>query len=349
MKTLLLKAPKEVVFEEVPIPSISDDEVLIEVKYCGICGSDIHSYVGCQPYPAGTYLGHEFSGILSNIGENIKGWEIGQRVVAKPKFMCGECWGCRHGRQSLCEHATEHTIGVAPGKEHAGAFAHFVRVPYPGWRLHLLPDDVSFEEGALVEPLACSLHAMRRSDFKPRDTAMVLGCGMIGLGVIAHLKNAGAGLIIATETNSKRAELAKKIGADYVFDPIETPALPQKIKELTGGLGVGLIYDCSGVPNAFASTTDFLRRGGQIIVVGIINGKVEITPADFTLNEFELKGCYTYYADEFPMVIEFLRRHLLPVNELITAKIKLSRIVEDGFWELLKKDSKDIKILVEPD
>ncbi|MBA7617782.1 Sorbitol dehydrogenase [subsurface metagenome] len=347
MKSVLLKGPGQVVFEEVPVPGISADEVLVEVKYCGICGSDIHSIPECNLYQAGAYLGHEFSGVITKVGMNVKGWKMGDRVVANPMYICGECYGCQHGR--WCDYGADAAIGVTPGLEYAGAFAKYVRVPLPERRLYRLPDEVSFEEGALVEALACSLHAVRISAFRPREQTMVLGAGMIGLGVIAHLKNAGAGLIIVTETVEKRAEMARRLGADYVFNPQKVTNLKEKVLELTGGKGVDVVFDCSGVPEAFRSATNFLRKGGQILLKGIIPKEVPIFPMDFTFNEWQIQGSLCYYADEFPMIIEFLKRGVSPVGEMITSKIKLSDIIKKGFDILGKPGSSEIKILVEPD
>ena len=349
MKSLLLKGPGELVFEDVTVPEVSDDEVLVEVKYCGICGSDLHTIPDCLLYPAGTYLGHEFSGVLAKVGKNVRGWKVGDRVVANPMYICGECYACRHGRLSQCEHGAEKAIGAAAGLECAGAFTKYVRVPIPEKRLYRLPDEVSFEEGALVEPLACSLHAVRVSAFKVREHAMVLGAGMIGLGVIAYLKNAGAGLIIVTEINEKRAAVARKMGADYVFNPREVTDLKERVLELTGGKGIDVVFDCSGIAEAFRSATSFLRKGGQIIIKGIIPKETPIIPMDFTFNEWDLKGSLCYYADEFPMVIEFLKRGISPVKELITSKIKLSEIIEKGFDALSKPGNSEIKIIVQPD
>lgn len=348
MKAELLKGPGEVVLDEVPVPEICDDEVLVEVKYCGICGSDAHAVPEAVLIPPGTYMGHEFAGVIAKVGKNVTGWKVGDRVVANPMYMCGECYACQHGRQSLCNHAIEHMIGGVPGREYAGAFAKYVRVPIPEWRLHGLPDEVSFEEGALVEPLAVSLHAVRMSAFRPGDHTMVLGAGPIGLGVIAHLKNAGAGLIIATETIEKRAEMAEKLGAGYVFNPQEVSNLKEKVLELTNGGGVDVVFDCSGVSQAFQSATDFLRRGGQVILTGVITYETPILPMNFTINEWRLQGSYAYYSDEFPMVIEFLKKGISPVKEMITSKIKLSDIVKEGFDKLLKPGHNEIKILVEP-
>lgn len=347
MKSVLLKGPGEVVFQDIPVPEVSADDVLVEVKYCGICGSDIHSVPECNLYQAGAYLGHEFSGVIVKVGQNVKGWKKGDRVVANPLYICGECYGCQHGR--WCDIGADAAIGVTPGLEYAGAFAKYVRVPLPERRLYRLPDEVSFEEGALVEPLACSLHAVRISAFRAREQTMVLGAGMIGLGVIAHLKNAGAGLIIVTETLPNRAKMAKKLGADYVFNPIEVTDLKEKVLELTGGKGIDIVFDCSGIPAAFKSATGFLRKGGQLLLKGIIPSEVPILPMDFVFSEWEIKGSLCYYADEFPMVIEFMKRGISPVKELITSKIKLSEIITKGFDVLLKPGNSEIKVLVEPD
>lgn len=236
MKAALLRGTGDIVLEEVPVPKIADGEVLVEVKYCGICGSDLGSYRTRDFIQPGTYLGHEFSGVVAKVGKNVKGWKVGDRVVCNELYECGECYACERGFTSCCRHALDHEIGCVPGLGDAGGFAKYVRVPHPEYRLYALPDEVSFEEGTLVEPLACALHAVRMSNFKPRERIMVLGCGMIGLGVIAHLRNAGAGLIIATRgKNKKRGEVAMELGADHVFCPAEVPDLKEKVLQLTDG------------------------------------------------------------------------------------------------------------------
>jgi threonine dehydrogenase-like Zn-dependent dehydrogenase len=172
---------------------------------------------------------------------------------------------------------------------------------------------------------------------------------MIGLGVIAHLKQAGAGLIIATETTRRRAELARKLGADYVFNSQEITDLKERVLHLTKGQGVDAVFDCSGVTQAFRSAPRFVRRGGQIVLTGMITEETPIIPVDFCTNELCLQGTSCYYTDEFPMVVEFLERVSLPIEEVITSKIKLGRVVEDGFKVLLSPNHQEIKILVEPD
>jgi (R,R)-butanediol dehydrogenase/meso-butanediol dehydrogenase/diacetyl reductase len=180
---------------------------------------------------------------------------------------------------------------------------------------------------------------------------MVLGCGLMGLGTIAHLKNAGAGLIVATRggRNEKKGEVAKKLGADYVFNPEEAQNLRQKVLELTDGVGVDVVFECTGVPQAFRSALDLLRPKGQVVIVGLINHEIPIVPTKINFGEYNLQGSFCYYHDEFPMVIEFLKRRLLPIEEIITSKIKLEDIVKKGFDALTAARNDDIKIIVQPD
>ncbi len=269
MKALRLEGPGNIVLREIPVPKISDDEVLLEVKYCGICGSDLHMFYVPGTF-TGTYMGHEFSGVIAQVGSKVEGWQPGDRVAAKPTYQCGKCWACRHGFLPSCERQPAEAISGSTDENFPGAFTKFVRVPIPNKRLFRLPEEVSFEEGALVEPLACSLHAIRMSTFKPEDQAMVLGAGPIGLGVIAFLKSAGAGLIVVTEVDGKRAEVAKKLGADYIFNPMKISNLREEVLKLTNGLGVSQVFECSGMPQAFQSTSDFLRPRGEVILVGVI-------------------------------------------------------------------------------
>jgi len=349
MKAARLKAPRKIALEEIPVPEILDTEVLVEVKYCGICGTDLHAYQVPGFFPLGCYMGHELSGVLAKVGSKVEGWKIGDRVTVFPVTYCGECWACKHGFLSCCEHAMELAIGVSTDEMLPGAFAKFVRIPVPQKKLYALPAEVSFEEGALVEPLATSLHAVRISAFRLGDQTMVLGAGAIGLGVIAFLKSAGAGLIIATEVNEKRAEIAKKLGADYVFNPRKIPNLCEEVLGLINGRGVAQVFDCSGVPEAFQDATKFLRARGQIMLVGIIDKEVPIVPLNFQVaKEFQLQASWCY-SDEFPLVIKFLSRGALPIKEMITSKIKLSDIVEQGFEKLLQPSHTEIKILVSPE
>ncbi len=348
MKIALLKGPGVVILDDIPLPEISDDDVLVEVKFCGICGSDTHAVVDCVLLPAGTYMGHEFSGVLSKVGKNVKGWKVGDRVVVNPMGRCGECYACKAGIYSACPQAIPTGIGITGGVEYAGAFAKYVRVAHPEHRLHWLPDEVSFEEGSLVEPLSCGLHAVRISKFRPGDRVLVLATGMMGLAAITALKVAGASLIIASEVVERKRQIAKKLGADYVFNPKEVD-LKEEVFELTDGIGVDVVFDCSGIPEVFITAPEFLKPRGQVLMVGIITHETPVIPLNFTIGEKSLQGTLVY-ADEYPMTIALLKRKdRPPVSEIITGKIKLSEIISKGFDALHQPGADHTKIIVEPD
>jgi (R,R)-butanediol dehydrogenase/meso-butanediol dehydrogenase/diacetyl reductase len=187
------------------------------------------------------------------------------------------------------------------------------------------------------------------SSFRIGGHALVIGTGPIGLGVITFLRYAGAGLIIALGTNENRRRLAERLGADHIFNPRKVKNLREKVQELTNGGGVEVVFECSGVAEAFEMVADFLAPGGEIVLVGVSPQEVRISPLKWVTNEWRLQSSMCYYSDEFSIVLEFLKRKTVPVNEMITSKIKLSNIIEDGFYKLNKPNKKEIKILVEPD
>ncbi len=269
MKTAVVTQPGVLAILEVPVPEISDDEVLVEVKYCGICGSDVHTFLpGSMPPPI--YIGHEFSGVLAEVGKNVEGWQVGDRVAVNPGYACGTCFACRHGQPGACEIGSINTLGCVTGQEHAGAFANYVRVSLPRYRLNRLPDEVSFEAGALAEPLSVALHGVLLSQVQMGETVMVMGAGGVGLGAAAFLRHLGAGTVIVTETIAARAALAKKLGADYVFNPATDNNIDNEVLDLTHGRGVDLIIEASGSPAAFESATYYLGRGGRITQISVV-------------------------------------------------------------------------------
>lgn len=350
MKAAVVRGVKDIRVEEVPVPEISDDEVLLEVKYCGICGSDLISFLRAEHYKPGTYIGHEYAGVLTKVGKNVKDMQVGDRVTVMPGYVCGECWACAHGEPQQCVHFVDMGTGVTTGLEFAGAYAKYIRVPIPEKRVYQLPDNVSFEVGAMTEPLASSFHAVRVSDLKPGEDTMVIGAGPVGLGVIAFLKYAGAGQIIVTEPVARRAQLAKKFGADYVFDPHKEPDLQKKVMELTRGKGIDRLYQCSQNIKAFESGTSFIRRGGQIMVVDCIEEPVTIIPTLYCYCEWDMKGALCYNDDDYRATINSMGKHIVPFEEMVTKKIKLSDIVKEGFEILTQPDKGgEIKVLVQPE
>jgi 2-desacetyl-2-hydroxyethyl bacteriochlorophyllide A dehydrogenase len=336
---------KKIEFKDKPKPEVQSGDVLVEVAYCGICGSDVHGYLNGIMVPKGTVMGHECSGVVAEVGEGVHNFKTGDRVVVKPIPQCGECYWCQRGQYSLCSKAFERGIGITPATD--GAFAAYLRVQYPNEMLFKLPSSVPLKEAALIEPLATSLHGVRLSRFKPGDRVVVIGAGMIGLGILQFLKLGGAGKIIVLEIAPEKMRLAKEMGADVVIDPLSAgEGLREEIFKLTDGVGADVVYECAGVPLAFQTCVNYVKSGGQVMLVGINDKEVAINPFFMVLWEVEMKGVLGYY-DEFKYVIEFLEQKRINTDVLISDVIDLPDLEEKGFKRLL--ESQDVvKILVKP-
>ncbi len=345
MKVPVLAALSKIEFQEKPKPKVGEGDVLVKVEYCGICGSDVHGYLNGIMVPVGTVMGHECCGVVAEVGERIQNFQPGDRVVVKPIPQCGKCYWCQRGQYSLCPQAFERAIGISPN--HDGAFAEYVRIEYANEMLFKLPSNVSFEEAALIEPLATSLHSVRLSRFKPGDRAVVIGAGMIGLGVTQFLRLGGAGKIIVMEISSRKCGIAQEMGADITLNPLsEDQNLREQIFSLTDGIGADLVFDCAGVPFSFQNSINYVKSGGQVIVVGINDKEVPINPFMLVLWEVEMKGVLGYY-DEFKYVIEFLDQKRLNTKSLVSDIIPLFDLESKGFKRLLASRD-EIKILVRP-
>ncbi len=345
MKVPVFVDLQKIEFQEKPKPEIKNGEVLLKVDYCGICGSDVHGYLNGIMVPIGTVMGHECCGVVAEVGNRVQNVKPGDRVAVKPIPECKECYWCKKGQYSLCPEVLGRAIGITPN--HDGAFAEYVKIEFPEEMLFKLPAKVSFKESAVIEPLATSLHGVRLSRFKPGDSVVVIGAGMIGLGTLQFLKLGGAGKIIVLEISSKKSEIAQRLGADVVMNPIsEGKDLREHIFSLTNGIGADLVFDCAGVPFSFQNSINFVKSGGQVMVVGINDKEVAINPFMMVLWEVEMKGVLGYY-DEFKYVIDFLEQKRINTEPLVSDIIPLADIEEKGFKRLIS--SKDtVKILVKP-
>jgi (R,R)-butanediol dehydrogenase/meso-butanediol dehydrogenase/diacetyl reductase len=345
MKVPVFTDLQKIEFVEKPKPEIRPGEVLVKVEYCGICGSDVHGYLNGIMVPPGTVMGHECCGFVSEVGDGVKNFQLGDRVAVKPSPQCGECYWCQRGQYSICPKALERAIGISPNYD--GAFAEYIRIQYPNEMLFKLPSEVSFKEAALIEPLATSLHAVRMARFRPGDRVVIIGAGMIGLGTLQFVRLAGAGRIIVLEISSEKSHIARELGAHEVMNPLaERDDLREKILDLTHGIGADVVFECAGVPMAFQTSIEYVKRGGQVMVVGINDKEVAINNFMMVICEVEMKGVLGYY-DEFEYVIEFLHQSKIRTEPLISDIIRLTELEEQGFKRLIASQDM-VKILVRP-
>lgn len=334
MKAAFLKGPKKIVVQDTADPKLKLGHVIVKVKYCGICGSDLHAY------ETGMYsgiIGHEFSGDIESIDESVKGWKVGDRVTANPNIGCGTCYYCRRGETNLCMKLS--TIGLtAPG-----AFAEYVPV-----RADLLRslNTMTYENGALIEPLGTLVRATKYS-VKPGDTVLVMGAGTIGLFALQCAKKYGARRVYVTEVSRLRIEAAEKLGATEVFNPSEMK-INQKMNDLTEGLGPDVVIECIGKNETIRGAQTVVKKGGTVMIVGLSTVDIPTNYMGLSIHETAMKGIYAYSVQDFEEAAQLIERKQVNTSPVITGKIGLSEIVEKGFNELLKPEKNHIKILVDP-
>jgi L-iditol 2-dehydrogenase len=323
MKAAFLKKPGVLVVEEVPRPECGPDQVLVNVREVGVCGSDLHYFnegrIGDHVVVEPHVLGHEASGVVAGVGANVKTVAVGDRVSIEPGVPCGECGLCREGRYNLCEKVR--FTGAPP---YHGLFREYV-CHDPRW-VHKVPDGVSFTEAALVEPLAVGHNAVHKARLLPGETALVLGAGPIGFSCIEMLRAAGAAMILASEPLAFRREVATKVGADRVFDPARGP-LADFVREATGGRMCDCVIEASAADAAIADAVHCVRRGGRVVFVGMGKAMVEIPHAQVLKKEAAITGVYRYVND-FRPVIELLAAGKLHPATWVSHRLPLARIGE---------------------
>ncbi|MBW1780915.1 MAG: zinc-binding dehydrogenase [Deltaproteobacteria bacterium] len=342
MKALLFyEVGQPLVVEEIPSPRPAHGEVLLKVKACGICGSDIHiAYEGITPTAfRPIILGHEFSGEVVDVGEGVDSWKEGDRVAASCIVSCGTCLHCLSGHQEICLH--RRLLGVQLN----GGLAEFVSVPAKN--LISLPDTLSYEEGAiLTDAVATPYHAItRRGKLVPGESVAVIGCGGLGIHAVQLSRIFGAGVVIGVDISNVALDRAKARGADLVCrsdreDPVAF------IQEATGGLGADLTIECVGRQYTIAMAVASLRAGGRAVVVGL--GSEEITtlaPTEFVRREVGLLGSYAFTVKEIAELVQLVQNGRLDISQSVSKTIALHE-VNEGLEALHKKIDDPIRIVV---
>ena len=353
MKAARWYGARDVRIDDIPQMQVQENHVKIKIKWAGICGSDLHEYLNGpntipvgKPHPltgemAPVTMGHEFSGLVTQTGAKVTKFKVGDRVTVQPLMPCRRCPACKEGLYNLCENIS--FIGITGG---GGAFAEYICVDEE--MVHLLPDELSYEKAALVEPLAVGYHALEAGKFKPGMTALVAGAGPIGLAVIMALRACGAGKIIALELSEVRREYAIRAGADCVIDPTESDPV-QTVREMTGG-GADIAFETTGNQNCFNQTLQAIHFQATDVVIAIWGHEAKIDLKYLVMTEKNVVGSNCCSPESFPKVIELLSQGKLNTDGYITGRVYLDDIVTEGFEALAGKDGqKHLKILVTPE
>jgi len=309
MRSAVYRRPGDIGVEERPVPRPGPGEVLIEVAYCGICGSDLHIMIEGWGKP-GSVGGHEFTGTVAAVGEGVTRWSVGDDVVCGPYPRCGECRRCREGKPSQCERRSAPVDG-----DTGGAFARYVVTDERS--LLALPAGMSPRVAALAEPLAVALHGITRSGAVPGDAAMVFGAGPIGALTIAALVAMDVAPVVVVEPSARRKRLALDLGATEVLDPAELETFPPWEPERQSTRAVDVVLECSGKKAAMESGFYQLRRGGHLVLVGAGMESPSFDPNRLILNELTVMGSFVYDADGFERALDLLASGRLPVDVLI--------------------------------
>lgn len=290
MKAAIFYGPNELKLEEVKRPEIDKQEILVKIKASAVCGTDVRIFEGKKTKGVRTpsIIGHELVGTIAEVGAEVQGFFVGERVGVMPVIPCGRCYYCLNGRENVCANRT------AIGYEYDGGFAEYVRIPRPALasgNLVKIPDHVSFEQAVVAEPLACCLNGQRKANVKMGDVVVVIGGGPIGLMHVQLAKIAGARSVILSEPIDHRREKGLMAGADFVVNPVEE-SLEDLVLSLTDGLGADIVIMAIGVPGLVNSSANLLKKGGTLnLFAGFTKGDMsEIDPNLIHYNEITING-----------------------------------------------------------
>ena len=343
MKALVYTQPYRLEYSDFPDPAVGEDDVLVRVKACGICGSDVHGFTGKtgRRLPP-LIMGHEAAGIVEDVGKNVAVFEKGDRVCFDSTVYCNECEPCRNGSYNRCE--SRQVLGVSvPGFKRHGAFAEYVSVPW--WIVSKIPDDLSFVHSALLEPASIGTHAANRAPISSGDAVVIIGVGTIGLFILQACRLRGAAKVFAVDINEYRLELAAGLGADKLINPLKLDLKETILKE-TENRGADVTFEAVGYAQTFGHAVSVTKTGGHLVAVGNLEKKAEFDLQELVARELTFTGSYAS-AGEFRDCIERVASGKINVEPLISDVLPLA----DGpsaFDRLLKAEENLLKIVLEP-
>ncbi|BDC49310.1 galactitol-1-phosphate 5-dehydrogenase [Bryobacterales bacterium F-183] len=343
MKALLLTDYKKLEYTDVPEPVFGPDDILIKVRACGICGSDIHGFDGSSGRrKPPLIMGHEASGEVAALGSNVKGFAEGDRVTFDAMVNCGNCYFCAAGDINLCDN--RQVVGVSPGEyRRHGAFAEYVVIPRRV--VHKLPEGLRFEHAAMAEPVSIVVHAANLAPKRLGQTAVVVGSGMIGLLGIQALKAAGYSTVYAVDLEDRKLDLAVQLGAAKGFNPKKTDVVAE-IRELTSGRGVDHAMECVGATAPIETSIQAVRKGGVVTLVGNITPRIDFNLQSVVTREISLYGSCSSRG-EYPQCIDMIANGTIKVQPIISAMAPLSEGA--GYFDrLYGHDPELLKVILQP-
>ena len=343
MKALLLSEYKQLDLVDLPAPLPAEDELLIRIQACGICGSDVHGYDGStgRRLPP-LVMGHEAAGIVESIGSAVQNFRAGDRVTFDSTVYCGKCFYCARGQINLCEN--RQVIGVStPTFRRMGAFAEFVAVP--ARIAYHLPDNISYAHAAMIEAVSVAVHGVSLTPIALDDTVVVVGAGMIGLLTLQAARRAGAGRVFVLDVDDSRLELARSLGATQTFNSRSADVIP-RIIEQTSGRGGDSALECVGSTVPVKLALDSVRKGGNVTLIGNVAPTIELGLQSTVTRQIRLQGSCAS-SGEYPTCISLISRGDIRVEPLISAVAPL----EDGaswFHRLYEREPGLLKVVLEP-
>ncbi len=341
MKAAVLHKAKDLRLDDVPTPEVGPDDVLVQIKSVGICGSDVHYWrtgaIGDFVVEAPMILGHEVAGVVAEVGANVTSLGVGDRVALEPGVPCRRCEACKTGRYNLCPDVQFFATPPVDGamSDYAVSPADFA---------YKIPDSLSLEAAALIEPLSVGIHACRRGDLKAGQSVLITGAGPIGLTSLAAAKASGATEIFISDVRPHRLEVAKKMGATHTFDARDDAEAV--ISEATNGRGVDLAIECAGAEAAFVSCLKAAKSGGTIVVVGLGDDSTYSVPmVELAVKELDVKGIFRYVYT-YPAAINLLTSGAVDVEAMITHHFPLSDMLT-GFEYAAEGTDGAVKVMID--
>lgn len=331
---------RKVIVEEMPVPEFHDDDLLLKVNDCGICGSDIMEWYRIKKAPL--VLGHELTGEVADAGKNVKKFKKGDRVFSTHHVPCNECHYCLTGHETACE--TFHT----KNNFYPGGFAEYIRVSGKSVDTGTikLPEDVSYEQGTFIEPLGTAVRGLRQAELKQGDSVLVLGSGIAGLLNIKLAKALGAGRIISTDVNDYRLDAAKRFGAEYVFNANDN--IPELVRKVNGGRLADKVIVCAGSLSAASQALQSVDKGGTVLFFAVPKPgeTVSIDFNPYWRNDISIKTSYGAAPLDNKQALELIRAGNVNVDDMITHRLSLEEIAE-GF-RLASEGKECLKVIIKP-